>query len=198
MSAYAAREERSPSLPLTKIGILAAVADCGESVGAYSIVKALATLFPETTIYNSIPQMVELGLLGSELVEGPRGPKPVYFSTEKGRDALKRWATTPPATPLAPSPAMLLWLSAIRARRPRDVLEGIELLAEALEEQELELKLQGKRTRRTEGWNPHADLEYELELAALEASRQFLALAKGRFEELVAALPTDPTDKRRN
>jgi DNA-binding PadR family transcriptional regulator len=178
-------------LGLLQIGVLVALVECPLPVGAYAIVKELASMFPETSLYNALPQMVEQGFLRSDVVEGARGPKPGYSLTEAGREALKQWAKTPPATLLAPTNAMVIWLSATRMRDPREVLRSIEILADALEEQELELKLQGKRTRRAEGWTTHAELEYELERGALEASRQLLALAKGLFEERVAAVPTN-------
>jgi DNA-binding PadR family transcriptional regulator len=198
MSSSAASEVRSRSerggrgaqVGLLQIGVLVALVD-SMPIGAYSIVKALGSMFPETSVYNALPQLVEQGLVRSEVVDGVRGPKPAYSLTEAGQEAVQEWAKTPPARLLAPTTAMVLWLSTTRVRKPGEVLRSIEILAEALEEQELELKLQGKRTRRAEGWTTHAELEYELERGALEASRQLLALAKGRFEERVAALRTD-------
>jgi DNA-binding PadR family transcriptional regulator len=179
---------QKPELPLPQIGILAAVSDSPYAVGKYEIVKSLRTLFPETTLYTAIPQMADAGLLRSELIEGRRGSKPGYGCTAKGLEALMSWAKWPPTKLLAPSPEMLIWLSTVRVRRPEDVLKGIAALDDVLYEQELEVKLSGSRTRRAAGWTTHSKLEYELERAALEVSRRFLALAKGLFEERVAAM----------
>ena len=195
MSATAANEGRSrstartlkPELPLPQIGVLAAVSESPDPVGKYAIVKSLRSLFPETTVYNAIPQMEGVGLLRSELIEGTRGSMPGYCCTAKGLEALKSWAKWPPTKLLAPSPEMLLWLSTVRVRRPEEVLRGIVALEDVLYEEELEVKLSGSRTRRAEGRSTHSQLEYELERAALDVSRQFLALAKGVFEERVAA-----------
>jgi DNA-binding PadR family transcriptional regulator len=205
MSASAAEDGRSrpaagrraPQLSSLQIGVLAAVGESPVPVGAYPIVKELRSLFPETSVYNAMPQMADAGLLRSEEIEGARGPKRGYCCTPEGLQALKRWAKWPPTKLVAPSTEMLLWLSAVRVRHPKDVLRGIEALEEVLYEQELELKLAGSRTRRAKGWNTHAELEYELERAAVEASRQFLALAKGLYEERVAALSTSDQRPRR-
>ena len=186
---------RGSELPLPKIGVLVALADCPGPVGKYEIVKSLRTLFPETTVYNAISQMADAGLLDVELMEGAHGSKPGYFCTAEGRKALRSWAKWPPTELLAPSPEMLLWLSSARVRSPDEVLHGINVLVDLLHEQDLKLQLDGTRTRRGEGWSMAAELEYGLERAALDAARQFLALAKGRYEEKVAVLSSEKEAK---
>ena len=193
-----AARKQGRELGLPQIGILAAVSESPEPVGAYAIAKELRSIVPDTTVYNAIPPMEKAGLLCSEPIEGVRGKKPGYRCTQEGLVALKRWAKWPPTKLLAPSPEMLLWLSAARVRAPGEVLEGIDALEGVLYEQELELKLAGSRTRRTLGWDTHAELEYELERAALDASRQVLALAKGLYEERVAALSNNRGNTRRD
>jgi DNA-binding PadR family transcriptional regulator len=205
MSATAADEgwprstgrRQRPELPLPQIGVLVELSNYPYPVGKYEIVKGLRRLFPETTVYNAIPQMADAGLLRSELIEGIRGSKPGYCCTAKGLKVLKSWAKWPPTKLLAPSPEMLLWISTVDVRRPDEVLQGIAALEDVLYEQELEVKLSGSRTRRAKYWNTRAELEFELERAALEVSRQFLALAKGLFEERVAATSKPSAAKRK-
>jgi DNA-binding PadR family transcriptional regulator len=151
-------------------------------------VKSLRSLFPETTLYTAISQMEPAGLLYAQEIDGARGSKPGYFYTEKGLEALETWAKWPPEKLVAPSTEMLLWISTIQVRRPEEMLEGIASLEEVLYEEELRVKLSLSETRRTRGDGLHLELEYELERAALEASRQFLAFARGLFEERVAAV----------
>lgn len=180
------------SLPLVQLGVLATLADYPREVGAYVVAKALAGMFPATSVYSSLPKMVELGLLDSALIENERGePKRVYWPSPEGSKALKQWAEETLPTPLlAPSREALIWISTARARKPHAVLEGLRALEEELQEQDLELKLAALKTRRQEYWSDHKQLETDLERAALDASRQFLAVARGLFEERVAALPT--------
>jgi DNA-binding PadR family transcriptional regulator len=183
----AARNEVS-ELPLHKIGVLVAISDCPGPVGKYEIVKSLRSLFPETTIYSAISQLADAGLLDIEQVEGARGPRPGYLCTKEGLNALRSWAKWPPTKLLTPSPEMLLWLSSARVRSPEEVLRGINSLVDLLHEQDLQLQLDGSRTRRDEGWSTAAELEYGLERAAIDAARQFVALAKGLYEEKVAVI----------
>ena len=179
-----ADEHEVPQRTLLQIGVLTAVSECADPVNAYTIVKQLRPMFPETSLYNAIPQMAEIGLLRSELVEGARGAKPVYSITEDGLGVLRFWARTPPTTLLAPSTEMLLWLSAVRVRKPGQVLRGINFLVDLLREKDLELKLDVMRARKDEPWTMHGELETKLEEAALDASRQFLAVAQGLYEDL--------------
>jgi hypothetical protein len=192
-----ASDREEPQWSLLQIGILTALSECYEPVGAYTIVKELRSLFPETTIYSAIPQMVNLGLLSSELVEGARGPKPAYSCTKEGLEVLRFWARTPPTTLLAPSTEILLWLSTVRVRKPGEVRRGINLLVDLLHEKDLELKLAGLRTRKDGPWTMHEELEYNLAQASLDASRQFLALAQGLYEDLAATRPKQGSAKRR-
>jgi DNA-binding PadR family transcriptional regulator len=192
-SAGARRQELAPrnegsELPLHKVGVLVAVSECPGAVGKYEIVKSLRSMFPETTIYSAISQLADAGLLDVDVVEGARGPKPGYFCTKEGLKALRSWAKWPPTKLLAPSPEMLLWLSATRVRRPEEVLRGINSLVDMLYELDLQLQLDASRTRRDDGWGTATELEYGLERAALDAARQFVALAKGLYEEKVAVL----------
>jgi|SRR3954447_4348898 DNA-binding PadR family transcriptional regulator len=186
-----------PELPLPQIGILAELSNYPCPAGKYEIVKGLRTLFAETTLYTAIPQMVDAGLLRSELIEGRRGSKPGYCCTAKGLEVLKSWAKSPPTSLLAPSPQMLLWISTVDVRRPDEVLQGIAALEDVLYEEELELKLSGSRTRRAKEWNTRAELEYELERAALEVSRQFLTFAQALFEERGAGMSKPSAAKRK-
>jgi DNA-binding PadR family transcriptional regulator len=190
-----AARKKGSELPLPRIGVLVTLSDCPGPVGKYEIVKSLRSLFPATTVYNAISQMADAGLLDVELMEGARGSRPGYFCTAEGLKALRSWARWPPTELLAPSPEMLLWLSAARVRRPDEVLHGINVLVDLLHEQDLKLQLDGSRTRRDEGWGLAAELEYGLERAALDAARQFVALAKGRYEEKVAVLSSEKEAK---
>lgn len=174
-------------MPLPQVGVLVTLSGCPGPLGAYGIVKELRSLFPETTVYNAIVQMVPAGLLDSQEIDGARGSKPGYWCTAKGLEALKTWAKWPPEKLVAPSPEMLLWISTIQVRQPDEMLEGIASLEGVLYEEELEVKLSLSRTRRALGESPHLQLELELERAALSVSREFLAFAKGLFEEQITA-----------
>jgi DNA-binding PadR family transcriptional regulator len=189
-------DQEAPEWSLAQIGILAAVSECGEPVNRYKIVKQLKPLFPETSIYNEIPRMADRGLLSSELVEGRHGPTAGYSCTEQGLAVLRLWAKTPPASLLAPSPEMLLWLSTVRVRKPGEVLRGINLLVDLLREQHLKLELDSLHTRKDWSWGTHQELEYRLEEAGIDASRQFLAVARELYEDLAAERTKHERPKR--
>jgi hypothetical protein len=74
----------------------------------------------------------------------------------------------------------------VRVRTPGEVLRGIKLLVDLLDEQDLQLKLDSLRTRKEGLWQLHEELEYRIEEAAIDASRQFLAFAQGLYEDLAA------------
>jgi DNA-binding PadR family transcriptional regulator len=179
-------DQEGPQWSLAQIGILVAVSECEEPVNRYRIVKQLEPLFPATSIYNEILRLADRGLLSSEQVEGRHGPTMGYSCTEEGLAVLRSWAKTPPARLLAPSSEMVLWLSAVRVREPGEVLRGVKLLVDLVHGQDLKLKLDGLRTRQDRSWETHQELEYRLEEAGIDASRQFLAFAQGLYEDLVA------------
>jgi hypothetical protein len=110
---------------------------------------------------------------------------------------LRFWAKTPPARLLAPSPEMVLWLSTVRVRKPGAVLRGINLLLDLLDEQDLKLKLDSVRTRKDRSWETHQELEYRIEEAGIQASRQFLAVAQGLYEDLAAERTKHERAKRK-
>jgi hypothetical protein len=174
---------RRPPLTTLQAGIIASLANCPEAAGAYAIVKGFAGMFPDTTVYAAVPQMVELGYLGCEATEGRKsGPHRVYWCRREGLKALKRWAADPPATVLAPTPEMWPWISAAGLRGPGEVLRELPALEERIDDALLDLAYRARKARREEGWLLEAELEYELERAGLEASRQFVAVARGLLE----------------
>ncbi len=184
---------------LLQVGILAAVAECeNDPVNRYRIVQELKSLFPETSVYNEIPRMADRGLLSSELVEGRHGPTKGYICTEEGLAVLKYWAKTPPTRLLAPSREMVLWLSTVRVRTPGEIHRGINQLVDLLQEQDLKLKLDSFRTRKARSWETHQELEYRIEEAAIDASRQFLTLAQDLYEDLALEQAKQERAKRKH
>ncbi len=176
-----------------QIAILGSTMSCTQAAGAYQIVKALqksvygGCMYPESRVYREVKNLASSDYLDATEWTTARGTQTRYLPTQRAVDAVRAWVRTPVENPIEARTELWTRIAALEYNSPEHVLGGLVGLEEDLDDRTDRLNLLARQAKKNGTWNLTVQLEYQLEVVVIDASRRWVTdaiqLLRAKIEE---------------